>query len=772
MDKIHKRIKSQSDGLAVDHTKIAMQTISGLYDGVSSEDIDSLAARNSASMIKDHPDYSKLAGRLVASRLQKNTPATFGQCFKEMKDAGLLNPFYIKKVNDYGIKNLNEIINNDLDLEFTYFGIETLKRSYLTKVNGKIVERPQYLYLREAICVTSSIEEAKEYYGLFANHFATHATPTLFNCGMQRQQLSSCFLLIMESDSIEGINKTIGEIAKISANGGGIGLCISNIRARGSKIKGLNGVSNGILPLLKVLNENSRYWLQGSDKRKGSFAVYLDVWHKDIYEFLDIRKNTGKDEIRARDLFTALNSNDLFMNRVKDEQNWTLFCPNEVLLATGKNLWDCYGAEFEELYIKCEGLGIGTTIKARDLWAHICETQIETGTPFLHHKDASNRNNNQSNVGVIKSLNLCMEIAEVASAELTAVCNLASIALPKCIITNEEGKLEFDHSILASVSYKLVYSLNNIIEANWYPDSKTKRSNKQTRPIAIGVQGLADVFAMLKMPFDSEEAKQLNKEIFETIYYYSLVASNNLAKEFGKYNYFEGSPLSKGLFQFNLGNNPLDESKLKYKDEWAKLRESIMTFGVRNSLLVGLMPTASTSQIMDNNECFEGFTSNLYSRKVLSNTFTVINKHMVKDLIELNLWNNKIRNSIIANNGSVQLIPEIPQEIKDRYKTIYEISQRVVIDMARDRGYFVDQAQSMNLFVKDPNLGKLTSMHFYAWEQGLKTGIYYLRSGAAVDPNKNLGIEIHKKEEVSSETLSEQISCSLDNPQDCEACGS
>ncbi|HJU45616.1 MAG TPA: ribonucleoside-diphosphate reductase subunit alpha, partial [Chitinophagaceae bacterium] len=606
----------------------------------------------------------------------------------------------------------------DRDFGFDYFGFKTIEKSYLLRVDGKIVERPQHMYMRVALGIhKEDIESAIKTYNLMSERWFTHATPTLFNAGTPKAQMSSCFLLTMKEDSIEGIYDTLKQTAKISQSAGGIGLAIHNIRATGSYIGGTNGTSNGIIPMLRVFNDTARYVDQGGGKRKGAFAVYLEPWHADVFEFLDLRKNHGKEEMRARDLFYALWISDLFMKRVEANGNWSLFCPNEA-----PGLADCFGSEFEALYERYEKEGRARkTIKAQELWFAIMEAQVETGTPYMLYKDAANSKSNQQNLGTIKSSNLCTEIIEYTSPDEVAVCNLASLALPRFV---ENNKFDFDK--LYEVTYQVTKNLNKIIDNNYYPVEEAYNSNMRHRPIGLGVQGLADVFILMRLPFESDLAKVLNKNIFETIYFAAMTASMDLAKAEGAYDTFKGSPLSEGKFQFDLWNvTPSD------RHDWNTLRENVMKHGVRNSLLVAPMPTASTSQILGNNECFEPYTSNIYTRRVLSGEFIIVNKHLLKDLVQLGLWSNDMKNKIITANGSVQHIDEIPANIKELYKTVWEIKQRNLIDMAADRGAYICQSQSLNMFIDSPTAAKLTSMHFYGWKKGLKTGMYYLRTQAA-----------------------------------------
>ena len=613
---------------------------------------------------------------------------------------------------------LDSTIIYDRDFAFDYFGFKTLEKSYLLKIDGKIVERPQHMFMRVALGIhKTDIDSIIATYNLLSERWFTHATPTLFNAGTPKAQMSSCFLLTMKEDSIDGIYDTLKQTAKISQSAGGIGLAIHDIRATGSYIGGTNGTSNGIVPMLRVFNDTARYVDQGGGKRKGAFAIYIEPWHADIFSFLDLRKNHGKEEMRARDLFFALWICDLFMKRVEADGEWSLFCPNEA-----PGLSDCHGEVFEALYTKYEAEGRARkTIKAQELWFAILDSQIETGTPYMLYKDAANSKSNQQNLGTIKSSNLCTEIIEYTSPEEVAVCNLASIALPRFVINGS-----FDQQKLYEVTYQVALNLNKIIDNNYYPVEEARNSNLRHRPIGLGVQGLADVFILLRLPFESDLAKLLNKNIFETIYFAAMTASKDLAIKEGPYSSFQGSPLSKGQFQFDLWNVAPST-----RWDWDSLRKEVMEHGVRNSLLLAPMPTASTSQILGNNECFEPYTSNIYSRRVLSGEFIIVNKHLLKDLISLGLWNNDMKNRIIAANGSVQNIKEIPDDIKELYKTVWEIKQRNLIDMAADRGAFICQSQSLNLFVDSPSISKLTSMHFYGWKKGLKTGMYYLRSQAA-----------------------------------------
>lgn len=823
-DKITARINKLSYGLDtnyVDPVKISKRVVEGVYDGVTTTELDNLAAETAASMTPIHPDYASLASRITVSNLHKNTDKHFSVVMDRLYNyvspkTGEKAPLIADDVYEIIVDNaelLDSTIIYDRDYNFDYFGFKTLERSYLLKMDGKVAERPQHMYMRVALGIhKADIDNVIKTYNRLSEGWFTHATPTLFNAGTPSPQMSSCFLLTTKDDSIEGIFSTLTQCAKISQTAGGIGLSIHDIRATGSYIRGTNGASNGIVPMLRVFNDTARYVDQGGGKRKGSFAVYLEPWHADVFDFLDLKKNHGKEEMRARDLFYALWVPDLFMKRVKEDGDWSLFCPNEA-----KGLSDCHGEVFEDLYTSYEQAGRARkTIKARDLWNKILESQIETGTPYMLYKDAANGKSNQKNLGTIKSSNLCTEIIEYTAPDEVAVCNLASMALPKFVA---DGK--FDHDALFDATYEVTVNLNRIIDNNYYPVEEAKNSNMRHRPVGIGVQGLADTFIMLRVAFDSEEAKQLNSEIFETIYHAALVASKDLAKEEGHYQSYPGSPVSQGILQYDMwGVTPTK------RWDWDLLKEEIQKYGVRNSLLLAPMPTASTAQILGNNECFEPYTSNIYTRRVLSGEFVIVNKHLMRDLVDLGLWNADMKQQIIMHNGSVQGIEGIPQDIKDIYKTVWEIKQKVIIDMAADRGAFIDQSQSLNLFMENPNFGKLTSMHFYAWEKGLKTGMYYLRTKAASDAIKFTVVKENpqvmdvttaenaaydtSKETTTSETpttptspsdepkssnteqlnksdidkmhdsLESQseaeaqaiIACSLDNPDECEMCGS
>ncbi len=730
-DKITARIQKLCYGLSplVDPVAVAMRVIEGLYDGVTTSELDNLAAEVSASMTVRHPDYAQLAARVAVSNLHKNTTKSFSETMRALytyvnSKTGKAAPMVaddVMEIIEQHAERLDSAAIYDRDFNYDYFGLKTLERSYLLRIDGKVAERPQHMLMRVSVGIhKDDIEAAVETYNMMSKGLFTHATPTLFNAGTPKPQMSSCFLLQMKDDSIDGIYDTLKQTARISQSAGGIGLSIHNIRATGSYIRGTNGTSNGIVPLLRVFNDTARYVDQGGGKRKGSFAIYLEPWHADVFDFLDLKKNTGKEELRARDLFYALWIPDLFMKRVEEDSTWTLMCPNEC-----PGLYDTYGADFEALYHKYESEGKGRkTIKARELWQKVLEAQIETGTPYMLYKDACNAKSNQKNLGVIRSSNLCTEILEYTAPDEVAVCNLASIALPRFI---EDG--QFNHQMLYDVTYKVTKNLNKVIDRNYYPVAEARNSNMRHRPVGLGVQGLADAFIALRYPFTSNEARQLNKDIFETIYFAALKSSCDLAKVDGKYESYEGSPISKGEFQFNLWG--VSEDALSGRWDWKALRQEIAAHGVRNSLLVAPMPTASTSQILGNNECFEPYTTNIYTRRVLSGEFIVVNKHLLLDLVKLGLWNDEMKNAIMASNGSVQGIDAIPDNIKELYKTVWEMSMRDIIDMAADRGLFIDQSQSLNLFVEAPNMGKLTSMHFHAWKKGLKTGMYYLRTKAA-----------------------------------------
>lgn len=729
-DKITARIDKLCYGLDlnfIEPIEVAKKVINGIYDGVTTVELDNLAAETAASMTTTHPDYAKLAARIAISNLHKVTSKSFSNTMKRLytyvdPKTGENAPLISKDAYAVIKKNaalLDSTIIYDRDFSYDYFGFKTLEKSYLMKIEGKPVERPQHMLMRVAIGIHfDDLEGVVETYNLMSEKWFTHATPTLFNAGTPKPQLSSCFLLTMKEDSIDGIYDTLKQCAKISQSAGGIGLSIHHVRAKGSYIKGTGGVSNGIVPMLRNFDMTARYVDQGGGKRKGSFAIYLEPWHSDISDFLELKKNHGKEEMRARDLFFALWIPDLFMKRVQSNEMWSLFDPNEA-----PGLCDTYGEDFEKLYVKYEKEErYRKQIKAQELWFEVLESQVETGTPYILYKDAANKKSNQKNLGTIRSSNLCTEIIEYTSPDEVAVCNLASIALPKFV---EEGN--FDHKKLYDITYVVTKNLNKVIDVNYYPVEEARTSNMKHRPIGIGVQGLADTFAKMRFPFESPEAQKLNKEIHETIYFASMTASKDLAIENGAYKTFKGSPVSKGIFQFDMWGVTPDSDRW----DWTNLKKEVKKHGVRNSLLVAPMPTASTSQILGNNECFEPFTSNIYTRRTLSGEFIVVNKHLMKDLIKLGVWNEKMKNQLVVANGSIQAISGIPDDIKELYRTVWEISQKAIIEMAADRGAYICQSQSMNIHIQDPNFGKLTSMHFYAWKKGLKTGMYYLRSKAA-----------------------------------------
>ena len=769
-DKITARIEKLSYGLNSDFVKtieIAKKVIDGLYDGVSTQELDELAAETAATLTTKHPDFATLAARIAVSNLHKTTSKSFSSTMKRLytyvnpktgENASLLS----KEV--YGIINKNAALLDssiiyDRDFSYDYFGFKTLEKSYLLKLDGKVVERPQHMLMRVAVGIhMDDIDSVLETYNLLSEKWFTHATPTLFNAGTPKPQLSSCFLLTMKEDSIDGIYDTLRQCAKISQSAGGIGLSIHNVRATGSYIKGTNGVSNGIIPMLRNFDMTARYVDQGGGKRKGSFAIYIEPWHSDIFEFLQLKKNHGREELRARDLFYAMWIPDLFMKRVESNEDWSLFSPDEA-----KNLHETYGEEFEKLYEKFEKEGKARkTVKAQDLWFEILEAQIETGNPYILYKDAANKKSNQKNLGTIKSSNLCTEIIEYTSPDEVAVCNLASIALNKFV----KDDLTYDHQKLYEITKVITRNLNKVIDVNYYPVEEAKNSNLRHRPIGIGVQGLADTFILMRQSFDSPEAKQLNAEIFETIYFAAMESSMEIAQKEGPYKTYEGSPVSKGIFQFDMWG-VVPSSK---RWDWTKLKREVKKHGVRNSLLLAPMPTASTSQILGNNECFEPYTSNIYTRRVLSGEFIVVNKHLLKDLIKLNLWNENMKDRLMESNGSIQGFEEIPEDIKQLYRTVWEVSQKSIIDMAADRGAYICQSQSMNIHMQDANFGKLTSMHFHAWKKGLKTGLYYLRTKAAADAIKFTIVKEEKS--MDKEEQQSAMQCSIDNQDDCEMCGS
>ena len=765
-DKITARVRKLCYGLSdlVDPVRVTMRVIEGLYDGVTTSELDNLAAEIAATLTTSHPDYAKLAARISVSNLHKNTKKSFSETMKDLhvyvnprtgKKAPLLSDEVYKVISE-NADMLDSTIIYNRDFGYDYFGFKTLERSYLLKLNGKIAERPQHMLMRVAIGIhLEDLDSAIETYELMSKKFFTHATPTLFNSGTPKPQMSSCFLLAMKDDSIDGIYDTLKQTAKISQSAGGIGLSIHNIRATGSYIAGTNGTSNGIVPMLRVFNDTARYVDQGGGKRKGSFAVYVEPWHADIFEFLELKKNHGKEEMRARDLFYAMWIPDLFMKRVETDSEWTLMCPNEC-----PGLFTNHSEAFEELYTRYETEGKGRkTIRARELWEKILESQIETGTPYMLYKDAANRKSNQKNLGTIRSSNLCTEIMEYTSPDEVAVCNLASIALPMFV---KNGS--FDHKELFRVTKRVTKNLNRVIDRNYYPVKEAENSNMRHRPIGLGVQGLADTFIMLRLPFTCDEARKLNQEIFETLYFAAVTASMEASKEEGPYSTYKGSPISKGEFQHNLWG--IKDDELSGRWDWEKLRKSVKKHGVRNSLLVAPMPTASTSQILGNNECFEPYNSNIYTRRVLSGEFIVVNKHLLEDLVGLGLWNENLKQELMRANGSIQHINEIPQEIKELYKTVWELSMKDIIDMSRQRGYFIDQSQSLNLFMENANYSKLTSMHFYAWKSGLKTGMYYLRTKAAVDAIKFTLDNTKKKEvPVSVAAEAEVLAASTPDPK-------
>lgn len=777
-DKVTARIEKLCYGLNdhyVSPIEVAKKVIDGIYDGVTTVELDNLAAETAASLTTRHPDYAILAARIAVSNLHKVTSKSFSNTMRRLHtyedpkngDNASLIARDVWEVIHKHAATFDSAIIYDRDYNYDYFGFKTLERSYLLRLDGKVVERPQHMLMRVAVGIhKEDVDAAIETYNLLSERWFTHATPTLFNAGTPKPQLSSCFLLTMKDDSIDGIYDTLKNCALISQSAGGIGLAVHNVRATGSYIKGTNGTSNGLVPMLKVFNDTARYVDQGGGKRKGAFAVYLEPWHADIFEFLDLKKNHGKEEMRARDLFYAMWTPDLFMKRVEANADWTLMCPHEC-----PGLDTTWGPDFERLYHKYEKEGRGRkTIKAQELWFAILESQTETGTPYMLFKDHANGKSNQQNLGTIKSSNLCCEILEYTDKDEIAVCNLASLALPR-YVREMSGHLAFDHQKLYEVTYHATLNLNKVIDVNYYPVPEAERSNMRHRPIGLGVQGLADTFIALRMPFESDEASGLNKDIFETIYFAAVTASMELAKKHGAYESFPGSPMSRGQFQFDMWGVTPDSGRW----DWAALRAEVMAHGVRNSLLVAPMPTASTAQILGNNESFEPYTSNIYVRRVLSGEFMVVNKHLLKDLVKLGLWNEQMKNDIIAANGSVQGIPTIPQSIKDLYKTVWEISQRRIIDMAADRGAYICQSQSLNLHVLNVNFGKLTSMHFHSWKRGLKTGMYYLRTKAAADAIK-FTVQKQAAETLEPMLVAAQnqtdMSCSLDNPADCEACGS
>ena len=772
------RYAYQLDTDYINPNQVAKRAFEGAFDGITIVDLIQLTVETAASMTSKHPDYGLLAGRLAVSELHVNTSDSFSNTVEKMyyyknPKTGENAPMISREIYDIVKKNAIDLDNSldySKDYSYDYFGYKTLERTYLLKIDGKSVERPQHLLMRVALGIhKNDLKSVKTTYKLMSEKWFTHASPTLFNAGTPKPQLSSCFLLTMQDDSINGIYDTLKQCALISQSGGGIGLSIHDIRAKGSYIKGTNGTSNGIVPMLRVFNDTARYVDQGGGKRKGAFAMYIEPWHGDIFEFLDLKKNHGKEEMRARDLFLAIWMPDIFMQRVEDDGDWPLFDPHEC-----PGLSDSHSEEFNKLFLKYEKEGRALrTVKAQDLWFAILDSQIETGTPYILYKDAANSKSNQQNLGTIKSSNLCAEILEYTSKDEVAVCNLASIALN--MFVNEEERT-YDFNKLYEVAYQVTINLDKVVDVNYYPIPEARNSNMRHRPVGLGVQGLADTFIMMRQPFESDEAKQLNKDIFETIYFAAVTASKDIAKREGAYETFKGSPMSKGQFQFDMWNVTPST-----RWNWEALRGEVVEHGVRNSLLTALMPTASTSQILGNNECIEPYTSNMYTRRVLSGEFVLVNKHLVKDLIRRDLWNDDMRNKIIASNGSVAHIPEVPADIKELYKTVWEIKQKRILELAADRGSYVDQTQSMNVFMEDANFAKLTSMHFYAWKSGLKTGIYYLRTKAAADPIKftvdqqyiNMSKEstaaVNEKPKVNAE--GDDLFCDLDD-EDCVACGS
>ena len=764
-DKITRRIRNQCKGLDLSFVSpldVTRRVAESVIDGITTEQIDNIIAHECARMVTIHPDYSILASRILITRWQKSIPLSFSENIGILYDhidpsTGDHAPLISQELHDLVSKpsvtrKLDRSIVHDRDYNIDYFGLMTLKRGYLKSDSKSILETPQFMWMRVALGIHGDdISSAIKCYDNMSNGLYTHATPTLFNSGTPRQQMSSCFLQAVKSDSIRGIFETFMEMAEISKHAGGIGVHIHDVRAKGSYIAGTGGTSNGIVPMLRVMNEEARYVDQGGGKRKGSFAVYLEPWHADIEEFLELKKNHGKEELRARDLFYALWIPDLFMERVKNDGDWTLMCPKEC-----PGLSDVWGDKFNELYTEYESSGMGrVAIRARDLWVRIIKSQIETGTPYILYKDSCNSKSNQKNLGTIKSSNLCTEIIEYTDPNETAVCNLASIALPKFL---DRGSIDYEK--LSNVSYEITENLNKIIDRNFYPTEPGRVSNMRHRPIGIGVQGLADLFAILNLDFDSPDAREINTKIFAAIYHGALRSSCDLAKSEGTYESYDGSPSSVGDLQFDLwGVDPHPDFN------WKSLKSKIKKYGLRNSLLIAPMPTASTSQILGNNECFEPFTSNIYIRRVLSGEFILVNKHLVKDLIDSNLWSEEMKDNIIRNNGSIQGLHDIPEAIRNRYRTVWEISMKSIIEMAADRAPYICQSQSMNLFLAEPSVGKVNSMHFYAWEKGLKTGMYYLRSKPAAQSKK---ITIESKKDIEQQVLV----CSIENPDNCEMCGS
>jgi len=781
-DKITSRIKKLCFGLNMNYVSpyaITLKVIQGMYAGITTVQLDTLAAEIAASMTTKHPDYARLAARIAISNLHKETKKKFSDTISDLynyinPEINEWCPMVSKETYDVVQANkekLDGAVIYSRDFEYHYFGFKTLERSYLLKINGKPAERPQQMLMRVAVGIHGDdVDAAIETYNLMSEKWFTHASPTLFNAGTPRPQMSSCFLLAMQSDSIEGIFDTLKQCAVISKWAGGIGVHIHCIRCSGTYIAGTNGHSNGIIPMLRVFNNTARYVDQGGNKRPGSVAIYLEPWHADIFEFLDLKKNTGKEEHRARDLFFALWIPDLFMKRVEQKGTWSLMCPHEC-----KGLSDCWGEEFEKLYVKYESEGkFRKQVPAQKLWYAILESQVETGTPYMLYKDSCNRKSNQQNLGTIKCSNLCTEIVEYTAPDEIAVCNLASIAINKFVtvhketinLPNGETKIlksgTFDFNKLKEVTKVATKNLNKVIDRNFYPCEEAKRSNFRHRPIGIGIQGLADAFLLMRYPFESEEAILLNKQVFETIYYGALEASCELAAKDGTYETYPGCPVSKGVLQYDMWNvKPTDLW------DWAELKTKIASHGLRNSLLLAPMPTASTAQILGNNESFEPYTSNIYSRRVLSGEFQVVNGHLLHDLTELNLWNDDMKNALVAHNGSVQNIEEIPSEIKTLYKTAWEMKQKALINMAADRGAFIDQSQSFNIFVGEPNFATLTAIHFYGWKKGLKTGMYYLRTKPAANA---IQFTVDQNKLKNREKNEADMMCSLDNREACTSC--
>lgn len=793
--KITARLKARKGELKVDTDAMAIKVISQMADNITTKELDTLCIEIAASMVSNHPDYSKLAAGLFVTQLRKSTPETFSESVNIIQMSSMvLSEEFVSFVNDNS-KRLDKMIVQDRDFNHSIFGLRTLERSYLLKdIKANVIERPQYMWMRTAIEVCGyDIDRIQETYNMMSEKYYTHATPTLFNSGTKLSQLSSCFLLANKGDSINGLFDTMKDVANISKLAGGIGVHIHDVRAKGSHIAGTNGKSDGLVPMLKTYNEVAR-WINQGGKRKGSFAMYLEPWHADIYEFLEMKKNHGKEEMRARDLFYAIWMNDEFMHRVKNDEDWHLFCPN-TLKKNGIVLQDLVGEDFEEGYRRAVEKNLQVkTVKARDIWEKILVSQIETGVPYIGYKDRVNKSSNQKNLGTIKSSNLCIEINEYSDENEQAVCNLASIALPMFVMDdkirtpNPDGsfKKKFNYKAFRRVVKTAIKNLDNVIDANYYPTVETKASNDKHRPVGLGVQGLADVFALMGYAFDSPEARGLNKDIFEHMYFYALEASNELAEIKGSYSTFSTSPASKGILQFDMYDDVDGESLgLNPRLDWDNMKSNIKAKGLRNSLMIALMPTASTSQILGNNECFEPFTSNLYTRGTLSGTYVVANEHLIRDLEAVDLWTPEIKNQLMADNGSVMNLP-IPTELKERYKTAYELSMKPIIDMAADRQRFICQAQSMNLFVEDADFTKLSSMHFYAWSKGLKTGIYYLRSKPAVNAVKftvkkesSAGNAVNAvKPDITPvnpndfRAMIEQGRNAEENREDCLACGS